>query len=134
MLKLLIDECLTPGLVSIARIRGFLLSRHVNDVGLLATPDPTIFRFAVEEGYVLVTNNRKDYLPLVRNEPAHPGLICLLGTFPRMDARAQKDLLGEALDNLGGQDPSNCVIEATLFCGGRIDVVCYPLALPNLTR
>ena len=36
-----------------------------------------LVRRAVNDGYVLVTNNRADFTSLMEREPDHPGLVCI---------------------------------------------------------
>ncbi len=68
-MKFLIDECLSPDLVAIARDRGFSLSTHVTWLGLRSKKrDWTIVRRAIEDGYVLVTNNTTDFTSLAGRE------------------------------------------------------------------
>ncbi len=56
-MKFLIDECLSPELVAIARARGHGESTHVTWLGMRSRKDWSIVRRAVADGYVLVTNN-----------------------------------------------------------------------------
>ena len=60
-MKFLIDECPSPELATDARRRGFLKSVHVTWLGLGSRKDWDIVRRAVEDGYVLVTNNATDF-------------------------------------------------------------------------
>lgn len=76
-MRFLVDECLSPGLVSIARDRGFSQSMHVTWLGLASKKYWTIVQRAVEDGYVLVTNNTVDFTSLVGREKVHAGLVCL---------------------------------------------------------
>ena len=76
-MKFLIDECLSPKLATIARARGFPESTHVTWLGLRSRQDWAIVRRAVDDGYVLVTNDSADFTSLMEREPVHPGLICL---------------------------------------------------------
>jgi predicted nuclease of predicted toxin-antitoxin system len=57
--KFLIDECLSPELVAIARARGHGESTHVTWLGMRSRKDWSIVRRAVADGYVLVTNNAR---------------------------------------------------------------------------
>jgi hypothetical protein len=51
------------------------------DVRLRTAPDPIIFEYALEHGYVVVTGNIQDYAPLVKawlaSGETHPGIICI---------------------------------------------------------
>jgi predicted nuclease of predicted toxin-antitoxin system len=75
--KFLIDECLSPELVRLAHKRGHGESTHVTWPGLRSRRDWSIVRRAVDDGYVLVTNDTLDFTSLIRRESVHPGLICL---------------------------------------------------------
>ena len=76
-MKFLIDECLSPTLATIARTRGFPESTHVTWLGLRSRQDVALVRRAVDDGYVLVTNDRGDFTSLMEREPIHPGLVCV---------------------------------------------------------
>lgn len=76
-MKFLIDECLSPELVTIARQRGHLETTHVTWLGMRSRKDWSIARRAIDDGYVLVTNNTTDFTSLLDREELHPGLVCL---------------------------------------------------------
>ena len=76
-MKFLIDECLSLELVRIARERGFGESMHVNHLNLCGEDDGTVLACAVDRGYVLVTNNSRDFLRRVERVEIHAGLVCL---------------------------------------------------------
>ena len=113
-MKFLIDECLSPDLVEIARNQGFGLSTHVNWLGLQSAEDWTIVRHAVDKDYVIVTNNTTDFITLVGRENIHAGLVCLNATPSLMDLEVQKILFKAALDELAGDEPVNDVLDITL--------------------
>ena len=69
-MKLLIDECLSLELVRVARERGFGESMHVNHLNL-CEDDGTVLACAVDRGYVLVTNNSRDFLRRVERVEIH---------------------------------------------------------------
>ena len=54
-MKFLIDECLSPALVAIARNRGFPQSTHVTWLGLRSRQDWALVRRAVRDGLVQVS-------------------------------------------------------------------------------
>ena len=112
-MKFLIDECLSPDLVEIARSRGFGSSTHVVRLGLQSKEDWAIVRRAVEDGYVLVTNNTTDFVSLVDREDIHAGLVCLNVAHGLMDLRAQKDLFKAVPDELRSKEPVNEVVDMT---------------------
>lgn len=113
-MKFLIDECLSPDLAAIARDRGFYQSMHVTWLGLRSKKDGILVRRAVEDGYVIVTNNSTDFTPLVGREEIHAGLVCLNIAPDRMSLEVQKDLFEYALDQLANEEPINEVLEITL--------------------
>lgn len=113
-MKFLIDECLSPDLVAIARNRGYSLSTHVTWLGLRSRKDWTVVRRAVEDGYVLVTNNTTDFTALVEREDVHAGLICLNVAPGLMSLNVQKRLFEHALNQLDDEKPVNEVLETTL--------------------
>lgn len=113
-MKFLVDECLSPDLVAIARDRGFPQSTHVTWLGLTSRKDWTVLQRAVKDGYVLVTNNTTDFTPLVGREDVHAGLLCLNVAPGLMSLAAQKTLFEHALDELDGEEPVNEVVEITL--------------------
>jgi predicted nuclease of predicted toxin-antitoxin system len=70
--KFLVDECLSPELVAIARERSHGESSHVTWLGLRSRKDWSIVRRAVRDGYVLVTNNATDFTALIGREEYMP--------------------------------------------------------------
>ncbi|MET0970323.1 MAG: DUF5615 family PIN-like protein [Tardiphaga sp.] len=63
--RFLIDECLTPALVAAAKARSFEAD-HVTHIGKAGWQDWNLVRFAVANDYVVVTNNRRDFLKGIR--------------------------------------------------------------------
>lgn len=124
-MKFLIDECLSPDLVAIARDRDFSLSTHVTWLGLRSKKDWTIVRRAVEDGYALVTNNTTDFTSLVGREDAHAGLVCLNVAPGLMSLQVQRVLFELALDQLAEQELFNEVVEITLTEDGSVRVARY---------
>ena len=99
-MRFLIDECLSPDLVAIARNRGFSQSMHVTWLGLTSKKDWAIVKRAVQDRYVLVTNNTIDFTSLVGCEKVHSGLVCLNVAPGFMNLEVQKRLFKYALDQL----------------------------------
>ena len=104
-MKFLIDECLSPSLAALARKRGYPESTHVTWLELRAREDWALVRRAVADGYVLVTNDRADFTPLVEREHRHPGLVCITVAHGLMSLDVQTRLFEHALARLGGQGP-----------------------------
>lgn len=126
-MKFLVDECLSPDLVAIARNRGFSQSMHVTWLGLASRKDWTIVQRAVKDQYVLVTNNTTDFTSLVGREKVHAGLVCLNVAPGFMNLQVQKRLFAYALDRLKGEEPANEVLEITLTAGQTVRVDRYLL-------
>ena len=128
-MKFLIDECLSPELVALARARGFSESTHVTWLGMRSRKDWAIVRKAVEDGFVLVTNNTVDFRALYEREQIHAGLVCLNVAPSLMRLDAQKSLFLLALDRLGRTEPVNQALEVTLTADGEVVLERY--ALPS---
>jgi predicted nuclease of predicted toxin-antitoxin system len=112
--KFLIDECLSPELVAIARARGHGESTHVTWLGMRSRKDWSIVRRAVADGYVLVTNNATDFRALLGREEVHAGLVCINMAAGLMSLEVQRRLFALALDRLGDREPINELLEITL--------------------
>lgn len=125
-MKFLIDECLSPELALIAREQGHPESAHVTWLGLGSAADWTISRRAVDDGFVVVTHNRLDFLKLYRREALHSGLVCLNAVHGRMNFDLQKRLFTLALGHVSGAEPYNETLEVTLEPDGTILVDRYP--------
>ncbi len=128
-MKFLIDECLSPDLVEIARDRGFPSSTHVTWLGLRSKTDWTIVQRAVADGYVLVTNNTTDFTSLLGREDVHAGLVCLNVAPGFMNLCVQKTLFEIALDRLAHEEPVNEVVEISRTADAqvRIDRYAWPV-------
>jgi predicted nuclease of predicted toxin-antitoxin system len=91
----LIDECLSPKLVAFANARGHHAT-HVVFRNLQGTPDDKLMPLIKGEGFVLVTSNGRDFLPLFAKEDVHAGLIVLVPA--NCDRDEQVKYFGLALD------------------------------------
>ena len=103
-MKFLIDECLSPELVAIARARGHGESMHVTWLGMRSRKDWLIVRRAIADGYVLVTNNTTDFRALLGREEVHAGLICINVAPGLMSLDVQQRLFALALVARFSQD------------------------------
>ena len=65
----LIDECLTPDLAGVAKARG-LVAMHV---AWLRAGDCEVAALAAERDYVVVTNDRRDFMRLYASLEVHNG-------------------------------------------------------------
>jgi predicted nuclease of predicted toxin-antitoxin system len=75
--RFLIDECLTVELVREAEKAGFE-AHHVAHLGKASTKDWAIRDYAIEGGFVLVTNNAADFQALYADTDLHSGLVILV--------------------------------------------------------
>ena len=125
-MKFLIDECLSPKLAEIARDRDFVLSTHVNWLGLQSEEDWIIVQRAVDESYVIVTNNKTDFMDLVGRQDIHAGLVCLNAP-GLMSLKVQQDLFEFALGQLD-DEPVNDVLDITLT--PELEIKCDRYAWP----
>ena len=128
-MKFLIDECLSPSLATLARERGYPLSTHVTWLGLRAREDWALVRRAIDEGYVLVTNDRADFTPLMQREPHHPGLVCITVAHGLMSLDVQTELFKQALICLEEEDIAGRVLEIALRADRAVRFVLYPSTL-----
>ena len=132
-LKLLIDECLSPDLVSMALPAGHPETTCVRNWGWLGLKDHDLMRHVLAEDYTLVTHNARDFRgptggPLsgfhARAE-IHAGLVCLSSEFP-MDLIRQRDLFAVVSTELEGcDDLLNTAIEVFEDAGGQISIIRY---------
>ena len=126
-MKFLVDECLSPELVALAHECGHVESTHVTWLGLRSRKDWSIVRRAVDDGYVLVTNNTTDFSYLLARQTLHAGLVCLNVAPGLMSLEVQKRLFALALDRLGEVEPVNEMLEVTLMEDGSVRVERYDL-------
>lgn len=110
--KLLIDECLSSSLVAAAKDRR-LAAHYVPHLGKAGWQDYNLALFAVENDYVVVTNNRKHFLREYAKLNIHNGLIVII---PSVRPEVQRVLFEKALDLLSqrNDDIVNKVVEVLL--------------------
>lgn len=92
--RFFIDECLSAALVAVAKDRGYpaVFGPHL---GMAGWQDWNIVKFAVENGHVVVTNNRRDFLKEYLKYDTHPGLVVLV---PQAERSVQTRLFSAVLD------------------------------------
>ena len=123
-LAFLIDECLSLDLVAHAQARG-LHATHVIFRGLQGRPDRDLVASALQEDFVLVTNNRKDFLRLYAREEVHCGLVILVPG--GIVSEAQVRLFSAALDAIAEEpDLVNRVVEVEM--DGQVTIRSWPPA------
>lgn len=74
-MRLLLDEHISPTLVARLAALG-VYAAAVPHVGLSGESDASIWRYALENDFVVVTTNARDFIELLDVE-IHPGLIVL---------------------------------------------------------
>jgi predicted nuclease of predicted toxin-antitoxin system len=120
VIKLLIDEWLTPDLPDIARGR-WIEANHVSRIGLTSAPDWSLVEFAVRSDFAFVTNNARDYRRLFSKVDLHPGLLIIL---PQSSHFPQVTLFRKLLDYLDSRlDTVSQLIEVD--DAGRITVTTW---------
>ncbi len=82
--KFLIDECLSATLVAVAKTRGFQAD-HATYLGKSGWQDWNLAAFAVANDYIIVTNNRRDFLRIYANLDLHNGLVVIVPDVTRAD-------------------------------------------------
>jgi len=75
--RFLIDECLSGALVAVAKAQGYQAD-YVTHLGKAGWQDWNLVHFAVANDYIIVTNNRKDFLKEYAGLDVHAGLVVLL--------------------------------------------------------
>ena len=98
MNRFFIDECLSASLVAVAKERGYPADFGPH-IGMGGWQDWNIARFAFENGYIVVTNNRRDFLRQYMKRELHDGLVIIV---PNVDRDAQTSLFSGILDYLEG--------------------------------
>ena len=124
-MKFLIDECLSPTLATIARTQGFPESTHVTWIGLRSQKDWNLVRRAVDDGYVLVTNDSADFTSLMEREPVHPGLLCVNVAPGLMSLAIQQALFEHVLERIADDDIAGQILEVTLTANKAVRVDRY---------
>lgn len=122
LIRLLIDECLSPLLTAVAYARG-IEATHVNYLGLASAPDHILLPVIAGGDYTFVTNNRADFLRLYRHIEVHAGLLIIV---PARRKQVQERLLGVALDAIAarGFDTVNQLCEVNE--DGRVEFSVWP--------
>lgn len=137
MTKLLIDECLSAELALMARELGHAEASHVIWIGKAGWKDWELKQLLLDEDWVLVTWNCKDFRGpkdapgskgILADVPLHAGLICINGP-TGMDLELQMTLFREVLAELQqNPDMTNQVLEVSLSDSGEeIDLLRYEM-------
>lgn len=110
MIQFLVDECLSPELLQVAREHGFN-AYHVTRRGWGADSDPQLLGHILDEDLTFVTNNWKDFRPMLSRTEVHPGVIAIL---PNVRRPRQMELFAAALAVLQGADPPLDMVNTVL--------------------
>lgn len=118
MIRFFIDECLSAGLAAVAKAAG-LQADYGPHLGMAGWQDWNIAKFAFENGYIVVTNNRRHFLREYVKYELHNGLIIII---PKAERDRQIGLFQRAVDHLLEVEglPVNKLIE--LLNDGSIQV------------
>ena len=137
MLKILIDENLSPSLAADAQQSGFLCS-HVNHLGKTGTKDWELKRIILEGDWTFVTNNSIDFRgptgkPGSAGEYAdvrlHAGLVCIDSPFG-LNINLQRQLFALILGELAKNgDLTNQLLEVSVKRDAKVEL--RRIALPN---
>ena len=73
----LIDECLHASLVEVAHRHGYA-AYHIEHLGLKGAPDWLLWKRALDDDLIFVTNNAQDFRKLSRKSLLHSGVILIL--------------------------------------------------------
>jgi predicted nuclease of predicted toxin-antitoxin system len=76
MLKLMLDEMISPALVTPLWDQE-IDTVHVRDRDMLQTDDHVIWQYAMAETRTLVTINKAHFMRLAKNSILHPGVIAI---------------------------------------------------------
>ncbi len=110
-LSFLIDECLHASLVETANSLGYT-AYHIEHLGLKGAPDWQLWKRALQDNLIFVTNNAQDFRKLSRRSEIHPGLVLIL---PLVRPEVQRQLFRVGLEYLAGRtNLVNRVIEIDL--------------------
>ena len=136
MLKILIDENLSPSLAADAQQRGFVCS-HVNHLGKTGTKDWELKRVILDGDWTFVTNNSIDFRGPADNPGStgeyadvrlHAGLVSIDAPFG-LNLSLQRQLFGLILDELvKNGDLTNQLLQVDVKKDGRVEL--ERIALP----
>ena len=110
-LSFLIDECLHASLVETANSLGYT-AYHIEHLGLKGAPDWQLWKRALQDDLIFVTNNAQDFRKLSRKSEIPPGLVLIL---PLVRPEVQRQLFRVGLEYLAARtNLINRVIEIDL--------------------
>ena len=122
----LFDECITPTLRSIAHEFGHF-GFSVNDLKRDGESDEALAILAQDRDYVIVTNNRIDFVRIYKRFELHAGLVVIL---PSVEKETQCRLFASILRRLGDEgDIINKLVEVDV--DGIVTFTDWPPLLSN---
>lgn len=104
-MKFLLDEMLSPQIGERLICAG-IDAQSTRDVGLLSRPDRDVCKFAIDNGYVLVTADYADFLPiLAESGTGHPGVVFVSTNLRRSISATTRQLksLASSREQIDGQ-------------------------------
>lgn len=110
MIQFLVDECLSPGLLDVARAHGFN-AYHVTRRGWGSDSDPQLLAHILDEDLTFVTNNWKDFRPMMSRAELHPGAVAIL---PNVRKERQMVLFAAAIDFIRSASPPLDMVNTVL--------------------
>lgn len=123
MIQFLIDECLSPRLREVARDLGYV-AYHVTQRGWSSFPDRRLFPLVLEHDLTLVTNNWRDFRPMLRRTEVHPGVVVII---PNVRRERQVELFTRVLDTIRSADPPLDMVNTVLEVDASGEVIRYAL-------
>lgn len=138
-MKLMIDECLSDQLATLARDNGHPESSHVRWIGKGGAKDWALLPVILDGDWTFVTRNAIDFrgpgnAPGSNGEyqkaPLHAGLVCLNGPVG-MDLDMQIEMFGVVLKSIQADgDMINKILEITFLDPRDPDFVVVRYGLP----
>jgi predicted nuclease of predicted toxin-antitoxin system len=122
VIQFLIDECLMPKLVEAANRYGYV-AHHVQYRAWKSRTDQALLACIRDEDLTIVTNNWKDFEPMLRREEVHPGAVVL----PNVPRAAQIAAFEMALHAIQRMDPPLDMINTVVDVDEQNVVRVYPL-------
>lgn len=107
--RLFIDECLSAALVAVAKNKG-VIAEYGPYIGKGGWQDWNIVPFALENNYIIVTNNRRHFLREYIKLAMHNGLIIIVPNVERADQIRLFEIALDATLALG-DDIVNKIVE-----------------------
>jgi predicted nuclease of predicted toxin-antitoxin system len=122
VIQFLIDECLSPMLIGVANRFGYV-AHHVLYREWKSRADAELLRYIRAEDLTLVTNNWRDFEPMLRREEVHPGAVVL----PNVPRALQISAFERALRAIEAVDPPLDMVNTVIDVDEPETVRIYPL-------